>query len=129
MADSSQIREAGALKGWLMRVASNLAVDRLRKKPSNHIEAIGEIADPTQRADADLAEKAASDRVDKAIAKLPERQKFAVIVVFFEGMSNISAAAVMDISVDAIESLLTPGRRALRENLVDDWRGLLEELA
>ena len=112
-----------------MRVAPNLAVDRLRKKPSTDIETIGEIADPTQRADAELAEKAASDRVDQAIAKLPERQKLAVILVYFEGMSNISAAAVMDISVDAIESLLTRGRRALRESLADDWRGLLEELA
>lgn len=122
----SQIREARVLKGWLMRVASNLAVDRLRKKPSTDNEVIDEIADPTQRADAELAEKAASDRVDQAIAKLPERQK---LVVYFEGMSNISAAAVMDISVDAIESLLTRGRRALRESLTDDWRGLLEELA
>jgi DNA-directed RNA polymerase specialized sigma24 family protein len=56
-------------------------------------------------------------------------QKLAVILVYFEGMSNISAAAVMDISVDAIESLLTGGRCALRESLADDWRGLLEELA
>jgi RNA polymerase sigma-70 factor (ECF subfamily) len=44
-------------------------------------------------------------------------------------MSNISAASVMDISVDAIESLLTRGKRALRESLAEDWRGLLDELS
>ena len=68
-------------------------------------------------------------RVDQAIASLPERQKLAVTLVYFEGMSNISAASVMDISVEAIESLLTRGKRALRESLADDWRGLLDELS
>jgi RNA polymerase sigma-70 factor (ECF subfamily) len=44
-------------------------------------------------------------------------------------MSNITAASVMEVSVDAIESLLTRGRRALKESLAEDWRGLLEELS
>jgi RNA polymerase sigma-70 factor, ECF subfamily len=127
-ANPAQIREAKALKGWLMRVASNLAVDRLRKKQFTDIEAIGEIADPKQRTDADLDGKAATRRVDQALGLLPERQKLAVVLVYFEGMSNMAAASVMDISVDAIESLLTRARRALKEHLADDWRGLLEEL-
>jgi len=29
----SQLREAGALKGWLMRVAANAVIDRERRKP------------------------------------------------------------------------------------------------
>ena len=125
----SQIREAKALKGWLMRVASNLAIDRLRRKPHTDLDAIEEIADPSQRTGAELDEKAATGRVDQAIAQLPERQKLAVTLVYFEGMSNITAASVMEISVDAIESLLTRGRRALKESLAEDWRGLLEELS
>ncbi len=127
-ANPAQIREAKALKGWLMRVASNLAVDRLRKKQFVDIEAIGEIVDPKQRTDAGLDGKTATRRVDQAIARLPERQKLAVTLVYFEGMSNMAAASVMEVSVDAIESLLTRGRRALKESLADDWRGLLEEL-
>jgi RNA polymerase sigma-70 factor (ECF subfamily) len=59
---------------------------------------------------------------------LPERQRLAITLVYFEGMSNIAAASVMEISVDAIESLLARGRRTLKETLADDWRGLLEEL-
>ena len=124
----AQIREAKALKGWLMRVASNLAIDRLRRKSFVDIEAIGEVLDPKQRTDAELDERAASRRIDLAIARLPERQKLAVTLVYFEGMTNIAAASVMEISVDAIESLLTRGRRALKESLADEWRGLLEEL-
>ena len=125
----AQIREAKALKGWLMRVASNLAIDRLRRKPHADIAAIAEVADPRQITDAELEERAVTARVNQAIASLPERQKLAVTLVYFEGMSNISAASVMEISVDAIESLLTRGKRALRESLADDWRGLLDELS
>ena len=127
-ANPAQIREAKALKGWLMRVASNLAVDRLRRKQHADIEAVGEIADPRQRTDASLDGKVASRRVDQAIARLPERQRLAVTLVYFEGMTNIVAAQVMEISVDAVESLLARGRRTLKEALADDWRGLLEEL-
>jgi RNA polymerase sigma-70 factor (ECF subfamily) len=127
-ANPAQIREAKALKGWLMRVASNLAVDRLRRKQHADIEAVGEIADPRQRTDASLDGKVASRRVDQAIAQLPERQRLAVTLVYFEGMTNIAAAQVMEISVDAVESLLARGRRTLKEALADDWRGLLEEL-
>ena len=122
-----QVREAKALKGWLMRVASNLAIDRLRRKLHADIDAIAEVADPRQVTGAGLDEEAATGRVDQAISRLPERQKLALTLVYFEGMSNISAASVMEISVDAIESLLARGKRALKENLAEDWRGLLDE--
>jgi RNA polymerase sigma-70 factor, ECF subfamily len=124
----AQVREPKALKGWLMRVASNLAIDRLRRKMHADIEAVPEIVDPSQRTGAALDERAATGRVDRAIAQLPERQKLAVTLVYFEGMSNIAAAASMEISVDAMESLLSRGRRFLKESLADDWRDLLEEL-
>ena len=125
----AQIRDAKALKGWLMRVASNLAIDRLRRKPHADIYAIAEVADPRQVTGAELEEQAVAARVNQAIASLPERQKLAVTLVYFEGMSNILAASVMEISVDAIESLLNRGKRSLRESLAEDWRGLLDELS
>ena len=124
----SQVREAKALKGWLMRVASNLAIDRMRRKPHADIDSISEVADPRQVTGAELEEQAITARVNQAIASLPERQKLAVTLVYFEGMSNILAASVMEISVDAIESLLTRGKRTLRESLAEDWRGLLDGL-
>jgi RNA polymerase sigma-70 factor, ECF subfamily len=125
----AQVREAKALKGWLMRVASNLAIDRLRRKPHTDIDAIAEVADPRQNTGAGLEERTVTARVNQAIARLPERQKLALTLVYFEGMSNISAASAMEISVDAIESLLTRGRRALKESLAEDWRGLLDDLS
>lgn len=125
----AQVREPKALKGWLMRVASNLAIDRLRKRAHVDIEAVAELADPRQVTGAEMEEQATTRRVDAAIATLPERQKLAITLVYFEGMGNIAAAAAMDITVDAFESLLARARRTLKQVLADDWRLILQELA
>jgi len=52
----------------------------------------------------------------------------ALSLVYFENMSNIEAAAAMEISVEAIESLLARGRRALKADLKDRWRDLLADI-
>ena len=59
---------------------------------------------------------------------LPERQRLALQLVHFEGLSNIDAASAMGLSVEAIESLLARARRGLKERLAGDWRNLLETL-
>jgi RNA polymerase sigma-70 factor (ECF subfamily) len=50
-------------------------------------------------------------------------------LVYFEGLSNIDAAHVMDVSVEAVESLLARARRSLKESLAPEWRELLGGLA
>ena len=48
-----------------------------------------------------------------------ERQRAALVLCHFEGVSNIDAAAILDVSIGALESLLVRGRRALKEALLD----------
>jgi RNA polymerase sigma-70 factor (ECF subfamily) len=67
--------------------------------------------------------------VDAAIAALPDRQRQALALVYFEGLSNIEAASVMEVSVDAVESLLARARRSLKESLSAEWRDLIGGLA
>ena len=124
----AQVREAGALKGWLLRVASNGAIDRLRKKPVAALDAAPDIADAAPLADAGLAGAAAARRVDSLIAELPERQRLALSLVYFEGLSNIEAARLMEASVEAVESLLARARRGLKQALTAEWRELLDGL-
>ena len=50
-------------------------------------------------------------------------------LVYFEGLSNIEAAAVMETTVEAVESLLGRARRSLKESLASEWRDLLDGLA
>lgn len=126
--DPRQVREAGALKGWLMRVASNAAIDRGRRPRQQPLDDAPDIGDPAARPDAPLDRAQAARLVDASIAALPARQRQALALVYFEGLTNIEAAAAMDVTVEALESLLARARRGLRDSLSDDWRMLLDGL-
>ena len=121
----AQVREAGALKGWLMRVASNAVIDRSRRPRHGDLDAVPEVHDPQARPDAPLDRSEAAKLIDGRIAALPDRQRLALSLVYFEGLSNIDAAQVMDVSIEAIESLLARARRSLKESLSAEWRELL----
>lgn len=124
----AQVRQSAALRGWLIRVATNLAIDRARRKQASNIDDQPEIAASGPDAlDQVLGDRSASD-INSALARLPERQRLALSLVYFENMSNIEAAAAMEISVEAIESLLARGRRALKADLKDRWRDLLADI-
>lgn len=125
----SQLRDGVALRGWLMRVASNAVIDRSRRPRSAPLEEAPEVPDPQARPDAPLDRTEAAKRVDAAIVRLPDRQRQALSLVYFEGMSNIEAADVMEVSVDALESLLSRARRTVKESLSAEWRELLGGLA
>jgi RNA polymerase sigma factor (sigma-70 family) len=48
-----------------------------------------------------------------ALKELPERQRQAVVLRHIEGLSNPEIADVLDIGVEAVESLTARGKRAL----------------
>jgi len=121
----AQVREAKALKGWLLRVASNMVMDRYRRKPMLNIEAAEDIADMAPGPDGWRELSQVSRAVDTAIAQLPDRQRMALALVHFEQMSNIAAAEVMELSVDALESLLARARRRLKEILGPEGKEML----
>jgi RNA polymerase sigma-70 factor, ECF subfamily len=125
----AQIREAGAMKSWLMRVASNLVMDRYRQKPMQELETADTVIDQAPSAVTTIDQKRIAQTIDAAIADLPDRQKQALIFVHFEHMTNIVAAATMDVSVDALESLLSRARRSLKEKLAGNGRQMLAILA
>lgn len=125
----AQLREGGALKGWLMRVASNAVIDRSRKPKYADLDTAPEVSDPQARPDAPLDRGQAARLIDSRISALPERQRLALSLVYFEGLSNIDAATVMDVSVEAVESLLARARRSLKDSLSAEWRELLAGVA
>jgi len=58
-------------------------------------------------------------RVAAALASLPDRQREAVVLAHYQELGNIEAAALMEVSVEALESLLSRARRSLRAALAD----------
>lgn len=123
-----QVREAGALKGWLMRVASNAVIDRSRRKRPDALDDTPEVPDGRPGQQKQLERSAAASVIDGEVAGLPERQRLALTLVYFEGLSNIETARIMETTVEAVESLLGRARRSLKESLSGQWRDLLDGL-
>ena len=107
-------------------MTANLAIDRLRRTG----RAVG-LDDTDEPADEDAL--AADDRLiradrmaalDAALARLPERQRQAVVLRHIEGVSNSEIAEVLEISVEAVESLTARGKRALAAALAGQKEAL-----
>ena len=62
------------------------------------------------------------------MARLPERQRAAIALVYHQDLTNIEAAGILGVSVDALESLLSRGRRGLKKRLDGLKLYLLEDL-
>jgi len=113
-------REDAPVGAWLYRVAYNLSIDRIRRRrPTVDVETMIDLADPAPTAAERLDARERKAAVERAIAGLPERQRTAITLVHTLEMGNIEAAAAMEVSVEALESLLSRGRRALRAALMD----------
>ena len=104
---------------WLHRVALNLCYDRLRRKRELPTAEPPEQVDTGPAPDRGLLAADVSRRVDEALQALPERQREAVVLCHYQDLGNIAAAEAMGVSVEALESLLSRGRRALRAALAD----------
>ena len=104
-----------ALSTWLYRITSNLALDRLRSRHRTGpaTDEMPEQVDDAPAVEERLQASARQAALDTALAALPERQAQAVALRHLEGLANPEIAAIMDISTEAVESLVARGKRAL----------------
>lgn len=103
---------------WLYRIAMNICLDRIEKKRETLPGDLPEIADERQEPARALAAAEVARAVGTALASLPEKQRVAVTLCHYQGLRNSEAADVMGVSVEALESLLARGRRAMRTRLL-----------
>lgn len=111
---------------WMHRVALNLCYDRLRRRRERPDADAGlDVPDGAPSATEAWFARQRAATVQEALAALPERQRAAIALVHFQELGNISAAEMLGISVEALESLLARGRRTLRAALADAAHDLL----
>ena len=105
-------------RSWLYRIAYHLCIDALRRRqPHDSLPDAEDPADPNPTPEENALRQAHMERLDRALRALPERQRTAIILCAYRGLGNKEAAAALDISVEALESLLARGRRQLRQTL------------
>ena len=104
---------------WMHRVALNLCYDRLRRRREIPTDTPPDRPDDGPAPDRGLLAAETGARVEAALQRLPDRQREAIVLCHYQELSNIEAAALLEISVEALESLLSRGRRALRQALSD----------
>jgi len=100
---------------WLYRVVANLCIDRQRRARGGTValDAVAEPPDPRPGVPDRMQERARAEALQAALAHLPARQRQAVVLRHIEGFANPEIAAIMETTVEAVESLTTRGRRAL----------------
>ncbi len=120
-AQAARYRATGLFRSWLFRIAGNLARSALRRRQVlswvrfdavRHDRAAGgeSVQDTLERHERE-------HRVRAALARLPQRQRAAVVLRQDEGLSYREIAAVLDTTESAVESLLTRAIAALRRDL------------
>ncbi|SFK48211.1 RNA polymerase, sigma subunit, ECF family [Shimia haliotis] len=109
---------------WLYRVVANLATDRLRRARGVALDAVAEPQDDAMSAADRMQDRARQDALQNALATLPDRQRQAVVLRHIEGLGNPEIAEVMDISVEAVESLTARGKRTLAKALAGQREAL-----
>ncbi len=102
---------------WLYRIVLNLCIDHKRRQGFTPLEDLPEPADARDNAETALLRRQQSQRVRQAVDALPERQREAFVLCFYEERSNKDAADILCVSVKALESLLVRARRNLHAAL------------
>jgi RNA polymerase sigma-70 factor (ECF subfamily) len=120
---SLEIGPAG-IRPWLRRVVSNLCLDRVRSQ--GRVKVVEEVPEVPEAAKqlAALESRDVQRRVEGAMQQLPDRQRLALTLFHFEGLSQIEIGNVMGISDEAVESLLSRARRQLKADLKAEWQSL-----
>lgn len=98
---------------WLYRVTCNLCLDLRRRKMPGSLDDVMEPVDETASITERMQDMERLDALQAALEQLPDRQRQAVILRHIEELSNPEIATIMDISVEAVESLTARGKRVL----------------
>ncbi|MFG1291505.1 sigma-70 family RNA polymerase sigma factor [Xanthobacter versatilis] len=110
-------RPTAAFGTWLYRIVVNLCLNHRRKARFLLLDGTEEAADPAPDALARMERREDDLGLWAAVADLPERQRAAILLTYWEGLSNARVADILGTSVPGVETLLVRARRSLRGRL------------
>ncbi len=98
---------------WFYRIIVNACLDHNNKKSNQALSLElddGLIDDQVSEID----RRSRLSDVESGLLNLPERQRTAINLCFYEGLSNQEAADIMGIGIKALQSLIMRGKAALK---------------
>jgi RNA polymerase sigma factor (sigma-70 family) len=109
---------SSGVAAWLHRVTVNLCFDRLRRRKFASGDQVPDREDEAPRADMLIDTERLRVAIIKCVQTLPDRQRAAIILTYYEEQTNIMAGATLGMNIKAFESLLLRARSALRTAMV-----------
>ncbi len=128
---SSYDPERARIETWIGRITLNTCHDRLRKRREAPLagDDAPDVTDPGPDAEQALGASQAADQVRAAVAALPERQRIALELRHFQELNQAEAAQILEVSEEALESLLARARRTLKTTLLDEAAAIIGTLS
>lgn len=99
---------------WFYRMVVNACFDLNKRKSSQETSLTGQDYDLAVVEDYGSEHKLSA--IEEALKELPERQRTALNLCFYEGLSNKEAASVMDINLKALQSLVMRAKTTLKKH-------------
>ena len=125
-------------ESWFFRILSNLFIDLIRRRPK--VKSISldqplsdeggdehkllQLADEQANPERSLLNQVMDERLQKALAALPEPFRVAVLLCDVEGKSYQEIGEVMHSSVGTVRSRIHRGRTMLRKEMLGQSRSL-----
>ena len=113
---------------WLYRIATNLCIDRIRKKkPDYYLDAevpgteglnmYSKIAADTEDPIDEVESLELHDTIQKGILKLPEKYRSVIVLKYIDELSLKEISEILDMPVGTVKTRIHRGREALRKQL------------
>jgi RNA polymerase sigma-70 factor (ECF subfamily) len=117
--DSWRTDGGSAFTTWFYRVVVNLCLDRKKNKQTLPLSEDLPVPDLRPTQEENMIERQQEKQLETHIALLPERQRTALNLCFYEGLSNQEAATIMGVRLKALQSLLMRAKMTLKLKLID----------
>jgi RNA polymerase sigma-70 factor (ECF subfamily) len=130
----ASLQKPDAFGGWLMRIVSNLSLNYRRSRKVRTQLPLDDMLGDSQNADVagsdamarddnpvhTLQSKEMGERLQAALAQLPEKQQLAIVLFAIQQMPQKDVAEALECSVEAVKWHVFQGRKKLKELLKED---------
>jgi RNA polymerase sigma-70 factor, ECF subfamily len=113
-------RPIASFRTYLYRIVTRLCMDRARKCRPIYTDKPLDPPDPSPSASEKLLVKEANRVVRTSLDMLPQKQRMAIVLKYYEGLSYREIASILENTEKAVERLLARARASLEASL-SEW--------